>query len=121
MSTTLYNTIMLNPDTWDLTLDSGGNIALATHPYAVAQDVACAIRTFLGEVYYDTTLGVPYNQELLNQSPTISEIIMSLNDAALTVPGVATANTTITSIENRQLKGTVQFTTSEGSVSTVNF
>jgi hypothetical protein len=106
------NTLLLDISAWDLVLDSSGNIALAAPPYAVAQDVASAIRLFLGELWYDTTQGVPYWQDLLGQHPTSSQIISSMNQAALTVPGVVTANT---------INGQVQFSTSDGTTTTVNF
>ena len=42
----LMKTLLLRPDTWDLTLDSAGNIAVAENPYALAQDAASAIKLF---------------------------------------------------------------------------
>jgi hypothetical protein len=116
-----YDTLLLDITAWDLVLDSNGNIALAAPPYAVAQDVASAIRLFLGELWYDITQGVPYWQKLLGQNPTNSQIISAFNNAALTVPGVASANTTITSIVGREISGQVQFTTSDSTSTTVNF
>jgi len=121
MSGTTQNTLLLDTQAWDLVLDSNGNIALASPPYAVAQDVASAIRTFLGELWYDTTQGVPYWQQLLGQNPTISQIAAAFNQAALTVPGVATANTVITSISGREASRQVQFTTGDGESTTVTF
>ena len=115
------NTLLLDNLAWDLVLDSNGDIALAAPPYAVAQDVASAIRLFLGELWYDTTQGVAYWQQLLGQNPTTSQIAAAFNKAALTVPGVATANTVITSIAGRKVSGQVQFTTSDGTSTTVNF
>ena len=115
------NTLLLDNSAWDLVLDSNGNIALAAPPYAVAQDVASAIRTFQGELWYDTTQGVPYWQQFLGQNPTNSQMIAAFNAAALTVPGVATANTVITSVSGRQVSGQVQFTTTDGTSTTVNF
>lgn len=115
------NTLLLDGSAWDLVLDSNGNIAMAAPPYAVAQDVASAIRLFLGELWYDTTQGVPYWQQFLGQNPSFSQIEAAMNKAALTVPGVVTANTVITSIADRQVNGQVQFSTSDGTNTTVNF
>ena len=115
------NTLLLDTEAWDLVLDSNGNIALAQPPYATAQDVASAIKLFLGELWYDTTQGVPYWQQFLGQNPASSQIISAFNVAALTVPGVATASTVLTSLAGRQLSGQVQFTTTDGISSTVNF
>ena len=47
-------TLLLDRTTWDLCLDANGNIAMATGPYAIAQDVASAVR-----LWHDTTKGVP--------------------------------------------------------------
>jgi hypothetical protein len=115
------NTLLLDNVAWDLVLDSNGNIALASPPYAVAQDVASACRLFLGELWYDTTQGVPYWQQFLGQNPTSSQVASALNSAALTVPGVVTANTVITSIAGREVSGQVQFETTDGQSTTVNF
>jgi len=114
------NTLLLDNSAWDLVLDSNGNIALAAPPYAVAQDVASACRTFLGELWYDTTQGVQYWQSFLGQHPTTSQIASGFNAAALTVTTVAKANTVITSISGGKVTGQIQFTTTDGSSSTVN-
>jgi len=115
------STLLLDTSAWDLVLDSNGNIAKADAPYAVAQDVASAIKTFQGELWYDTSQGVPYWQQLLGRNPTSSQIAQAFNAAALTVPGVVTANTVITSVVGRQASGQVQFTTSDGTSTTVSF
>jgi hypothetical protein len=107
-------TLLLDNSVWDLVLDSNGNIALSSPPYATAQDVASAIKTFLGELWYDTTQGVPYWQSQ-------AQIVAAFNAAALTVPGVVTENTVITSTANRQMGGQVQFSTNDGTTTTVNF
>ncbi len=118
---TPQNTLLLDTVAWDMVLDANGNIALAQPPYAVAQDVASAMKLFLGELWYDTTQGVPYWQNLLEMNPSTSEIASALNRAALSVPGVVTANTGITSIAGREVNGQVQFTTSDGTETTVFF
>ena len=55
----MASTLALELQDWDLCVDTSGNIALATEPYAIAQDVASACKTFLGECWYDTTYGIP--------------------------------------------------------------
>jgi hypothetical protein len=115
------NTLLLDTAAWDLVLDSNGDIALAVPPYAVAQDVASAMKTFLGECWYDTSLGVPYWQQLLGFAPSKTQWENALNAAAMTVPGVVSATTIITGFTDRQLNGQVQFTTSDGNTTTVQF
>ena len=115
------NTWFLNPTTWDLALDSNGSIAMATNPYSLAQDAASAIKTFIGEVYYDTTQGVPYWQEILGTPPSLPIIIAQLQQAALTVPEVVAAQVFITGFNNRQLSGQVQITNETGVIAVASF
>ena len=114
------NTLLLDISAGDLVLDSNGNIALAQPPYATAQDVASAIRLFLGELWYDTTQGVPYWQQLLGENPTNSQVASAFNAAALTVPDVVSASAVITSFAQGAVNGQVQFSMSDGTISTVN-
>ena len=85
------DTLLLELNDWDLCIDASRNIARATAPYALAQDVASAIKTFLGEVYYDTTLGVPYFTQILGHTPPVAVFEEYMIAAALTVPGVVAA------------------------------
>jgi hypothetical protein len=88
-------TFLLNWDTGDSCLDAAGNIAVASAPYAVAQDVATALSTFRGECWYDNSLGVPYWQGILGQRPPASYVTSQLEAQALRVPDVADAQATV--------------------------
>jgi hypothetical protein len=112
---------LLLTEQWDLSVTSGGDIAVASDPYSQAQDAASAIKTFQGEAYYDTTLGVPYWQNILGRLPPLSLVRSLIAAAALTVPGVTAAVVTIASVVNRTLSGRVSLTTSDGSTTTVPF
>lgn len=105
-------TLLLDRTAWDLVLDAAGNIALASEPYAIAQDVASAIRLFKGEAYYDTSQGVPYWEQFLGQRPPLSLVKAEVVKAALTVPGVLDARCFLASFINRTLTGQVQVKTS---------
>lgn len=109
-------TLLLDRTTWDLCKDASGNIALADEPYAVAQDVACAARLFSGELWYDTTKGVRYFQDILGQFPPFALIKADLAAAALTVPDVASAVCYISGIVGRALTGQLQVKTTSGQV-----
>jgi hypothetical protein len=114
-------TLLLDRDAWDLVLDSAGNIALAEPPYALAQDVASAARLFAGELWYDTSKGVPYFQNILGKLPPISLLTSLIERAALTVPGVVSAQCVITSLEDRHVEGQIQFVDESGATNSVNF
>lgn len=115
------NTLYLDPETWDLVLDSSGNIAVAGEPYRLAQDACSAIRTFQNEVFYDTTQGVPYWTDVLGKFPSLSVVKADLVAAAMTVPGVASAQVFVTSVVDRKLSGQVQVTSTDGTVTAASF
>jgi hypothetical protein len=114
-------TLLLDRSVWDLVLDAGGNIALASEPYAIAQDVASAIKLFLGELWYDTTKGIPYFEQILGQSPPIALVRAHVERAALTVPGVVSARCTVASFSDRVISGRVEFIDSTGEMRGVTF
>lgn len=117
MATTLF----LRPDTWDLTLDSSGNIATATDIYQQAQDVASACRTFSGEVYYDTGLGIPYDAEILGGTGfPLALYKMHLEDAAKSIDGVVTAQAVIRTNDRRNVIGAIMFTNDENETGQIN-
>jgi hypothetical protein len=114
-------TLLLDLSQWDLLADAAGNIAVAEAPYALAQDVASAVRTFLGEVWYDTSLGVPYFQDILGKTPPVTVFQELIAKAAKTVPGVVTAECTISAFEGRKVTGQVVCAEANGRQFTVAF
>ena len=124
----MASTILLDQLSWDLVVDLNGNIAMASAPYALAQDAASAIKLFRGELWYDTTQGVKYYRagaaydgSILNEQPPLSVAKTEFNKAALTVPGVVAAQTFIASVIGRKLAGQVQITDKTGGLSAVRF
>jgi hypothetical protein len=113
------NSLLLDLTFWDLTVDTSGNIAVCDEPYRAAQDVACTLRLFKGEAYYDTQRGIPYFPQVLGHIPPIALLKNLWTTAALAIPGVATAVAFITGIDNRVVTGQVQITDSLGNTSTV--
>lgn len=115
------NTLILAQDTWDLILDAQGNIAMATDPYSLVQDVSSAVRLFLGELWYDEIQGVPYRENILGHNPSLQYVRIQIEKAALTVPTIVLAKASITSFEGREIKGYVQITDAAVTVQTVQF
>lgn len=114
-------TLLLDTEQWDLVVDASGNIAVASNPYSQAQDAASAIRTFSGECRYDTTVGVPYWAEVFGKPVPVSLMKQLFVNAALTVPGTATAVCYIASFVNRKVTGQVQITNGAGQTSAAGF
>lgn len=119
----MASTLLLSQSAWDLVLDAAGNIAVASEPYALAQDAASAIRTFLGEWYWDTSLGIPYLTKVFGKNPSLSQLKDLLVTAALSAsPDISSAAVFISAITNRSVSGQVQVTSaSTGQTSAVNF
>lgn len=115
------NTLLLDVGLWDLTLDAYGNIAVAAPPYALAQDVASACRTVLGEVYYDDTLGVDYFGKIFGQTPPAAVFQEQFIAQAELVPGVVTATCIIESYSaaTRETTGQIIFTDVNNQTQTV--
>lgn len=114
------STLLLDINTWDLVVDTSGNIAVAGEPYSQAQDAASAIRLFLGELYADTTRGVPY-ENILAQAPNFPLLKSYMVDAAMTVTGVVAAVCFISSIVGRKVSGQVTITNENGQTATAGF
>lgn len=118
----MASSLFLLPDAWDLCADASGNIAVCSDPYALAQNAATACRTFSGEVFYDTTVGVPFWSDILGHMPSLPVVKADLIAAAETVDGVASAQVFITGVTaTRQLQGQVQVTSTDGTVVAASF
>ncbi len=115
----MKSTLLLDNTYWDLLTDAAGNIAVAAPPYSLAQDVASAIKLFLGELWYNTANGVPYFSEILGHAPPIGVFQEYMAAAALTVPGVVSATCVISSLDGRTVTGQVIFTDESGTTNTV--
>ena len=106
------NTLLLDTVTWDLVVDNNGNIAMATEPYSLAQDAASQCRLFQGELWYDTTQGIPYWQQILGTMPPLPLFKAYLIAAAESVPNVDSAEVFIATLNDvdRSVTGQIQIT-----------
>ena len=124
---TYGHTLTLDGD-WDLSLTPVGRIATSAGDYAVAQNVANAVRLFTDDAYYDAGRGIPHFALTLGRKPAMSVFRAVVRQAALGVDGVraaevkdlvlaqtASAQTpTGESIPPRTLSGDIQLTMEDG-------
>jgi hypothetical protein len=115
------NTLLLATDTWDLITDANGNMAMATAPYAIAQDVASAVKLFARELWYDTTQGISYFENILGKRPPLQYVKAQVEKAALTVPEVVTARCLFAGFKGRALSGQIQIIDKTGASHNVHF
>lgn len=113
--------LFLDPNTWNLAVDTNRNIAVAEDPYALAQNVSNAVRVFKPEVYFDINYGIDYNAEILGKRPPVALIKQRYEELALTVAGVVSALCVITSITNRVCSGYIKVTDINGLTLTAGF
>lgn len=118
---TMYKTLLLDRTAWDLIVDSAGNIACAAPPYALAQDVASAVRLFLNELWYAPGSGIPYFDDILGTLPPPALLMGYIEAQALRVPGVISAQCIIEALTAREVRGQIQFTDESGAVNAVSF
>lgn len=107
-------TMFLNPKTWDLALDTQGNIAIATEEYQQAQDIACSCRVFLGDDYYNKNDGIPYLESIMGKfGYPISLYQRHLQERSLLVSGVVSVNVKLALDKDRVASGSIEFTNDE--------
>lgn len=116
------NTLLLDLTNWDLLVDAAGNIAVASDPYSVVQDVASACRVFVGDLWYNQTAGIPYFQQILGQAPAPTFIKAQIAAAAAAVPGCNNPVVFLNGLTaGRALTGQVQFTDDNGATQVAGF
>lgn len=113
-------TIFLD-NTGNIGIDAAGNIAVASEPYALAQDAASAIRIFQGECLYDISIGIDYFGRILGKIPNLEYVRSQMIARAMTVPGVVAAQVFFTSYTDRALSGQVQVTSNKNIVTSAGF
>ena len=110
----MASTLFLHPDTWDLCLDTAGNIAIATDVYQQAQDIASSCRVFLKDDYYSQGDGIPYLEEIMGKSNyPLALYQRNLHDRAMLVNGVVSIDVQFKELKNRLLSGAIIFTNTD--------
>ncbi len=115
----MARTLLLDAQ-WDLTVDAGGNIATVSDAYAIAQNVANAVRLFTDDAYFDRDRGIPHFQIELGHKPPYSILRTRILQAARAVEGVADATVTFDRDE-RKLGGEILLTLTDGTTANVEF
>ena len=113
------HTLYLTPDNWDITLDSSGRLQTSANAYAIAQNVANAVRLFTNEAYFAMDEGIPHFEiELGFTRPALSVLRARMREAALNVEGVLDAQITLDDVQERKLTGEILLTVASGDKST---
>lgn len=84
--------LALSNSTWDIYLDSTGNIATlgsSDQSSLLAQRIKHRLQTFRGECFLDREVGVPYFSEVMKKNPDLERIRSLLASVIAGVEGVA--------------------------------
>lgn len=117
----MTDSLLLDIDTWDFIIDADRNMALCSAPYSVAQDVACAIRTFIDEVIFNLDEGIPYFDTILGHTPPLQLVQGRITEEALKVNGVSQARTLISKSDQGEISGEIQIIDTAGEALNVRF
>lgn len=108
------HTLYLTPDNWDITLDSSGRLQTSANAYAIAQNVANAVRLFTGEAFFAMDEGIPHFEiELGYTRPALSVLRARIREAALNVEGVLDAAVNLDGVRDRKLTGEILLTVAD--------
>lgn len=99
----------------DVYLDSNGNLSLSTGIQAILENCSQTAKTRLSEVVLNTELGLPYFTTLFVGVPLIYAFNAALTSALLTVNGVLTVPSVITTQEQNTFYYTAYINTTYGS------
>jgi len=79
---------MLDPNTHDLAIDSGGRLRYVEDDAATAQEIKTRILFFRGENFMDTREGVPYYEEILEKGVDLARVREIFRKVIQSVPAV---------------------------------
>lgn len=101
--------LKLDEETWDLDLDTAGNLATTdTEADRLAQDVATSCLVWRGESFWDSSFGVPWGAILGKTGYSLSLIEGYIKEVAETVPEAETADVTLkVNRGSRQVSGRI--------------
>lgn len=102
-------------DNWDIALNDNGGLSTAEDAYAVAQNVASAVRLFTNDAYFDTDAGIPHFEVTFKRNPDVSIIRSRIKTAAEAVAGVRSARVELRQVSSAcVLQGTIFLTLTNG-------
>lgn len=124
----MTSTLFLLPETWDLCLDTSGNIAIATDEYQQAQDIATSCRVFKvkkadgtvsGDDYYNQNDGIPILEVMGRSAYPLALYQRNLHDRAMLVPNIVSVDVNLNEVKDRVLSGAIMFTNDKNLQGTV--
>ena len=106
-------------DTGDLFVAANGDLVLVEGLEAIAQHCEIRLRTFKGEWFLDTRIGVPWFEEILKKAPQLGVVSGILKQVILGTPGILSLQTFDIDFDlpTRELLVTFEAATTDGPLS----
>lgn len=115
-------TLPLDPDTWDLVLDKGGDwTARKEEAFVASQSVANACLLSTDDAYFFPEEGIPYKWDILGErsaQPLLEEYVKR---EALAVPQVIKCRVSELTMHERTIHGAITIWTENGGKYDVSF
>ena len=102
----------------DLDLSEGSRRFVSGSDY-IAQKIQQRLQFFQGEWWKDTTLGVPWLQDVLIKSPSLEVVRSIVKNAILAVPGISSVPTCTVDFDTQNRLASITFTAVYGTGQTV--
>ncbi len=109
--------LQLDIDDWDLTFPAGStDLTLVSGVDAIRQHLSQRLKTFMGEWFLDTRIGVPYFQQVLVKNPDPVVLDSVFKAVIVNTPGILELTDFALQVDRstRQLKLTFTAATTEG-------
>lgn len=103
---------------WKGLPDGTFDLVMAEGADAVAQQIKIVLKTFMGEWFLDTTVGIPYFEDILKKNPRSEVVETVLRGKIASVTGVTRVTAFDISIDNRLRTMTINYSaeTNEGTI-----
>ena len=103
---------------WKRLPDGTFDLVMAEGADAVAQQIKIVLKTFMGEWFLDTTVGIPYFEDILKKNPRSEVVETVLRGKIASVTGVTRVTAFGISIDNRLRTMTINYSaeTNEGTI-----
>lgn len=115
----MVRTMLLNKN-WDISLDKNGNFAWTgdkgDSSYAIAQNLACAVRAFTRDMYFNQEDDIPHFLTDISNVRTINPALLNyyVDREIKRFPEVKKAVITNIEITNRVMQGILEITLQNG-------
>lgn len=106
--------LFIDETTWDICADENRNLAIVQGPKALIQRVACELKHFEGEGWYDSRQGLPYFISVLGVETTSPLVVSLIENHVTRINTIGSVIALLQITKDRRLTGDIRVTTQSG-------